>query len=483
MAQDERLSVDLYIDGEWRPARSGARFDLIDPAREEVVGTAARANADDTRDAIAAAVRGFEVWRRTPAWERSKMLRRIAGLLSDRADKVARQIAIETGKTLAVCRGEVTGTIECLEWFADEARRIYGQVIEGRVPGQTFLTRYEPVGVVGAFTAWNFPVSLVARKFAPALAAGCSIVVRPAEEGTGAVSMLIECVQEAGLPKGVLNMLSGPPSEISETIMDADEVRKVTFTGSIPVGQHLMRRAADTVKRMSMELGGHGPVIVFDDVDVENVVKQSVTTKFRATGQVCVSPTRFFVQEKVADRFADRFAEMASGLKLGHPLDPDTDVGPLISRKRLDAIEGMVSATEATGARLLTGGHRPAGMNRGYFFEPTVFTDLADDAPLMTDEPFGPIAAMTSFRDVDEALERANSLRYGLAGYVFTRDMRRAQAALEGLDTGIVAVNAFQAATAEAPFGGVKHSGFGRENGAQGMLDYLDVKFVNMMAA
>lgn len=479
MAQDERLSVDLYIDGEWRPARSGARFDLIDPAREEVVGTAARANADDTRDAIAAAVRGFEIWRRTPAWERSRMLRRIAGLLADRAEKVARQIAVETGKTLAVCRGEVASTVECLEWFADEARRIYGQVIEGRVPGQTFLTRYEPVGVVGAFTAWNFPVSLVARKFAPALAAGCSIVVRPAEEGTGAVSMLIECAAEAGLPKGVLNMLSGPPSEISETIMDADEVRKVTFTGSIPVGQHLMRRAADTVKRMSMELGGHAPVIVFDDVDVENVVKQSVTTKFRASGQVCVSPTRFFVQEKIAGRFA----EVASGLKLGHPLEPGTDVGPLISRKRLDAVEAMVAATEASGARLLTGGRRPAGMNRGYFFEPTVFTDLSDDAPLMTDEPFGPIAAMTSFSDVDEVLGRANSLRYGLAGYVFTRDMRRAQAAVEGLDTGIVAVNAFQAATAEAPFGGVKHSGFGRENGAQGMLDYLDVKFVNMLAA
>lgn len=483
MAQDERVSVDLYIDGEWRPARSGARFDLIDPAREDIVGTAARAGAEDTREAIAAAVRGFETWRRTPAWERSKMLRRIATLLSERSEKVARQITLETGKTIGISRGEVASTVETLEWFADEARRIFGQVIEGRTRGQQFVTRYQPVGVVGAFTAWNFPVSLVARKFAPALAAGCSVVVRPAEEGTGAVAMLIECCVEAGLPKGVLNMLSGPPAEISETIMDAEEVRKVTFTGSIPVGQHLMRRAADTVKRMSMELGGHGPVIVFDDVDVDKVVAQSVQAKFRNAGQVCVSPTRFYVHEKLAGRFTDRFAELASGLKLGHGLDPATDVGPLISRKRLDAIEAMTAATEASGARLLAGGRRPADMNRGYFFQPTVFTDLPDDAPLMNDEPFGPIAALATFSDFDEVIERANGLRYGLASYVFTHDMRRAHDAVEALDTGIVAVNGYQAATAEAPFGGIKHSGFGRENGSQGMLDYLDVKFVNLMAA
>lgn len=334
---------------------------------------------------------------------------------------------------------------------------------------------------MAAFTAWNFPVVLTARKIAPALAAGCSIVCRPAEEGSGAVKMLVECFIEAGVPAGVVNLLYGKPEIISETVMDSDVIRKVTFTGSVPVGQHLMRRAADTVKRMSMELGGHAPVIIWDDVDVEKAAGAAATAKLRNNGQVCVSPTRFYVQEGVKDAFTRGFTDAIKGMKLGDPADEAIDVGPMINRRRLEAIESMTQTTIDEGASVLTGGKRPSGMNRGYYFEPTVFDNVGDDMTIMHEEPFGPLAPLTSFRDLDEVIERANSLPVGLAGYVMTTDMKRADATMRGLKTGIVCVNNYAAATPEAPFGGVKHSGFGRENGRLGIMDYLDVKFSNVV--
>lgn len=473
--------TQLYIDGVWRPALAGKTITIIDPATEEPVGEAAQAERADVAAAIDAAVKGFERWRKVPAWERAEVLRAAAQRLRARTEEVARQLTLEVGKPLAQAKGEVMAAIECIDWFADEARRIYGQTLPGRTPNQRFEVRMEPVGPVAAFTAWNFPIVLQARKIAPALAAGCSIVTRPAEEGTGAVRMMIECFIEAGVPAGVLNLLTGVPQPISEAVMEDDRIRKISFTGSIPVGQWFMRKAADTVKRMSMELGGHAPVIIHEDVDPEKVAVISAQGKARNNGQVCVSPTRFFVHKKHEKVFTKVFAEALSKMKIGHGLDPATEIGPLINKRRLDFIEKMVADTVAEGATLVTGGKRPAGFNRGFFFEPTVFTDVRDDMRIMREEPFGPLAPVTSFEDLDEVIARANALPYGLAGYVFTNSQKLAAATVDGLKVGIVGVNSFQAATAEMPFGGVKHSGFGRENGAQGILDYLDCKFVNFV--
>jgi len=479
MAETDR--VQLLIGGEWCDAASGRTITIVDPATEEPVTVAPQAGREDTLRAIDAAHAAFQKWRRVAPWERAKLLREAARLLAERAETVARQLTLEVGKPIAQSRGEVQAAVECIDWFADEARRIYGESLPGRAGNQRFETRYEPVGVVGAFTAWNFPVVLQARKIAPALAAGCTIVCRPAEEGTGAVAMLVQCFVDAGAPAGTVNMLTGLPEEISETVMDSDLVRKVSFTGSIPVGQHLIRRSADTVKRMSMELGGHAPVIVHEDVDIDQVAKASVAGKFRNAGQVCVSPTRFFVHRRHKDAFVARFVEEAKKLKLGHGLDPETDVGPLINRRRLAFIEQMVEDTKRDGARLVLGGGRPAGMNRGFFFEPTVFDEVPDTARAMREEPFGPIALVSAFESFDEVIARANALPYGLAAYTFTNSLRVAQKTVEALEVGIVGVNNFVAATAEMPFGGVKHSGFGRENGHHGILDYLNVKFANIV--
>lgn len=476
----ENYHTDLYIDGAWHPAMAGGRIDILDPATEEVVATAAQAERADVEAAIAAAQQAFQTWRKVPAWDRSKVLRKAAMLLEERADKVARLLTLECGKPLGQARAEVISAVELIDWYADEARRIFGQTLPGRGADNRFMTIYEPVGVVGAFTAWNFPVVLQARKIAPALATGCTIVTRPAEEGTSSVAELIKCFIDAGAPKGTVNLVTGTPQVIAEAIMDSDVVRKVTFTGSIPVGQHLMRRAADTVKRMSMELGGHAPVIIHEDVDPVKAALASAAGKSRNNGQVCVSPTRFYVHKKHEQAFTDAFAGALKGMKIGHGLEAGTEIGPLVNRKRLAFVEEMVEQTKAEGARVVTGGQRPADMNRGYFFEPTVFSDVRDDMRVMNDEPFGPIAPVTTFEDFDEVIGRANSLSYGLAGYVFTGNQKLAQATAEALRTGIVGVNTFAAATAEMPFGGVNHSGFGRENGSQGLYDYLDAKFVNI---
>ncbi len=480
MAQDQ-MSVDLYVGGQWRPAMAGGTMSMMDPATEETIGRFARAEREDVLAAIDVTADTFKSWKKTPAWDRSKLLRRAAQLLAERADTVARRLTQECGKPLAQSKGEVVAAIECIDWFADEARRIYGETLSGRNEHQRFMVTYEPVGPVAAFTAWNFPVVLQARKIAPALAAGCTILCRPAEEGTGAVAELIKCFIDAGVPAGVINLVTGAPQVISETCMDSELIRKVTFTGSIPVGQHLMRRAADTVKRMSMELGGHAPVIIHEDVDPAKAAQIAAVGKFRNNGQVCVSPTRFFVHAQHKDAFTEHFVAATQKMKIGNGFDPDVEIGPLINRKRLEFTEKMVEDTVADGGKLVSGGKRPAAMNRGYFFEPTVFTDVPDDARIMVEEPFGPIAPMSTFESFDEVIERANSLPQGLASYVFTNSLRQAHKTAEALKTGIVAVNNVAAATAEMPFGGVKHSGFGRENGRQGMLDYLDVKFTNIV--
>ncbi|MBN9508736.1 MAG: NAD-dependent succinate-semialdehyde dehydrogenase [Alphaproteobacteria bacterium] len=481
MTLDDTIAVDLLIGGEWQRAQSGERIELINPATEESVGTAAQASRADTDAAIAAASDGLKVWSRTAPWDRAKVLRKAAVLLAERGEAVARRVVLECGKPIAQSRAEVASCVDYFDWFAGEAQRLYGEVLQGRTAEQKFMATKEPVGVVAAFTAWNFPISLQARKIAPALAAGCSVVCRPAEEGTGAVALMLQCLIEAGLPPGVVNMVSGAPQEISETVMDSEIVRKVSFTGSIPVGKWFIRRSADTVKRMSMELGGHAPVIIWDDVDAARIAALAAVGKFRNNGQVCVSPTRFFVHDGLKEAFIDAFIGATKAMKLGNGLDSSVDIGPLINARRLDAIKGIVEDTQSGGARLAAGGQRPAGINRGYFFEPTVFTDTPDSARGMIDEPFGPIAMLTSFDEFDDVIARANSLPQGLAAYVFTNSLKRAHMTADALKTGIVCVNTLQAATTEMPFGGVKHSGFGREGGSHSIQDYLDTKFINIV--
>ena len=474
-----QTETQLYIDGRWNPAMAGGTIDIIDPATEEPVTRAAQADADDVKAAIDAAQKAFESWKRVAAWERSKVLRKTARLVAERADAIARQLTLETGNPLAQAKGELASTVELIDWVADETRRIYGLTIPGRTPDSRFMTVKEPVGVVAAFTAWNFPVLLQARKVAPALGAGCTVVTRPAEEGTGAVVELIKCFIDAGVPAGVINLLTGTPGVIADTCMESDIVRKVTFTGSIPVGQMLMRKAADTVKRMSMELGGHAPVIIHHDVDPVKAALAAAAGKTRNNGQVCVSPTRFYVHKSHEKAFTENFVGAMTRMKIGHGLDADTDIGPLVNKKRLDFIEQMVEDTRAEGATVACGGKRPADKNKGFFYEPTVFTDVRDDMRIMNDEPFGPLAPIVTFEDFDDVMTRANSLSYGLAGYVFTNDQKLAHRTMEGLRTGIVGVNSYAAATAEMPFGGVNHSGFGRENGPNVLEDYMDTKFAN----
>jgi succinate-semialdehyde dehydrogenase/glutarate-semialdehyde dehydrogenase len=476
----DQVSVELFIDGRWAPAADGRTLVTLDPATEEAIGTIAQATRADAERAIEAAARAFERWRATAPWERARLLRKAAALVIERAETIARRMTLEIGKPLAQAKGEVVAAAETIDWFADEARRIHGETLPGRGPRQRFMTLKEPVGPVAAFTAWNFPVVLQARKIAPALAAGCTVVCRPAEEGTGAVAELVRCFVDAGVPAGAINMLTGVPGEIAEAVMDSELIRKVSFTGSIPVGQHLIRRSADTVKRISMELGGHAPVIVHEDADPVLAARASAVAKFRNNGQVCVSPTRFYVHEKHKAAFTDAFVGAVKGMKLGHGLEPSTEIGPLVNRRRLEAVERMVEDTKAGGATLLTGGRRPSSPNRGYFFEPTVFGDVPETARVMQDEPFGPIAALSGFESFEEVVARANGLPYGLAAYTFTSSLGRAQRTAEALKVGMVGVNSFAVATAEMPFGGVKHSGFGRENGAEGIRDYLDTKFVSI---
>lgn len=475
------LATELYIDGQWTPAMAGGTIDIIDPATEEPVTKAAQAQREDVEAAIKAAHEAFQSYRKMSAWDRSKILRRAAQLLVERSDGIARQLTLECGKPIGQAKGEITAAAEIIDWYADEARRQFGMTLPGRTANNRFITTYEPVGVVAGFTAWNFPIVLQARKIAPALATGCTIVTRPAEEGTGAVVELVKCFIDAGAPKGTVNLLTGHPEVISETIMDSDLVRKVTFTGSIPVGQHLMRRAADTVKRMSMELGGHAPVIIHEDVDPVKTAIAAAAGKSRNNGQVCVSPTRFFVHKKHEKVFTETFSGALSKMKIGHGLEDDTEIGPLINKRRLDFIEQMVQDTRDEGATVVTGGKRPADKNKGFFYEPTVFADVHDEMRIMNDEPFGPLAPVTTFEDFDDVIGRANALSYGLAGYVFTNSQSLAMQTMEALKTGIVGVNNYVAATAEMPFGGVNHSGFGRENGPHGLLDYMDVKFANIM--
>ncbi|MFY0409810.1 NAD-dependent succinate-semialdehyde dehydrogenase [Solicola sp. PLA-1-18] len=474
------VPTGLLIDGEWRPASDGATMAVDDPATEETVAHVASATAADVDDTIDGARRGFAHWRGVDAWGRSAILRETARLIRQRVEDIATVMTTEQGKPLAESRAETHATADQFDWYADEARRIYGRFVDGHGPGRRIMVRREPVGVVAAFSTWNFPALLASRKIAPALAAGCSVVVKPAEETPLTTLLLLQILVDAGLPAGAVQSLTGDPAMISEALVRSEHVRHVSLTGSVPIGQTVMRAAAEGITSVSMELGGHAPVLIFGDADVEAAARLCVGAKFRNAGQVCASPSRFFAHESIAEQFTSAFVDAARALRVGDGRAPDTDVGPLTNDRRLAAAERLVADASDLGGRVVAGGRRTAGLSRGNFYDPTVITDVDADARIMHEEPFAPVAPIGSFTDLEHALALANGTDFGLASYVFTRDLATAFEASERIEAGMVAVNHMAIATAEAPFGGVKKSGFGREGGAEGIDDYTVTKYVSV---
>jgi succinate-semialdehyde dehydrogenase/glutarate-semialdehyde dehydrogenase len=469
--------LSLHIGGNWRNGDGRQGEDVVNPATEKPLARLPHASASDLDQALEAAQNGLALWRATSAFDRAKVLRKAADLVRERAEAIARIMTQEQGKVLGEARVEVLVTADIIEWFAEEGRRAYGRIVPGRAKGTRQLVLQEPVGIVAAFTPWNFPTLTPARKIGAALAAGCSIIIKPSEETPGSCVELVRCFVDAGLPAGVLNLVFGVPAQVSEHLIASDLVRKISFTGSVPVGKHLAGLAAKGMKRATMELGGHSPVVVFADADPEKTADTIAAFKYRNAGQVCISPTRFYVQEPVYDRFLKRFTEFANAIKLGDGLEQGVTMGPLANARRLDAMAAIVSDSKSRGGKIVTGGKRRG--NQGYFFEPTVITDLPDDSKLMTQEPFGPIAPVVTFKTFDEVVARANALPFGLAAYAFTSSAQTATAIGEALESGMVGVNSVAISTPETPFGGVKDSGYGHEGGIEGMEAYMVRKFIS----
>ncbi|TQF77678.1 NAD-dependent succinate-semialdehyde dehydrogenase [Elioraea sp. Yellowstone] len=469
--------LEMLIDGKFTRGSSGKGEPVINPATEQTLAELPHAAQSDLEAAVAAAEKGFNAWKAMSAYDRYRILRKGADILRSRADAIATILTLEQGKIIAEAKIEVVTSADILDWYAEEGRRAYGRIIPGRMPGVRQMVIKEPVGIVAAFTPWNFPALTPMRKIAGALAAGCSIILKPSEETPGTAVEVARCLQEAGLPEGVLNVVFGVPAEISSYLIAHPKVRKISFTGSTAVGKQLMKLAAEGMKRTTMELGGHAPVIVFDDVDIASVAKIAAGGKYRNAGQVCISPTRFFVHETKYKQFVDAFTEIAAGLKLGDGLDPSSQMGPMANARRLEAMDMFVSDAKAKGAVIKTGGERPA--NQGFFYKPTVLADVPAEARIMTEEPFGPLAPIVPFKSFDEVVERANGVAYGLAAYAFTNDEKRATAIADALQWGMVGVNSLAVSTPETPFGGIKDSGHGSEGGIEGLEAYLNIKFVS----
>ncbi|MFM9851869.1 MAG: NAD-dependent succinate-semialdehyde dehydrogenase [Sphingomonadaceae bacterium] len=474
MQQSYDIALGLYIGGEW--IHSGRdTIDVVNPASGAAVAALPLASATDLDAALAAAEAGFAEWRATSVDERAAMLHRAADFIRARVDSIAVLLTIEQGKPLAEARGEILSSAAVFDFFAEEAKRSYGRVLI-RPTGTRSIVIKQPVGPVAAFSPWNFPVSLFSKKLAGALAAGCSIIAKPAEETPGCTTAVMQCVIDAGLPAGVAQLVFGVPDMVSRQLIGSPIIRKISFTGSVGVGKHLLRLAADGVKRTTMELGGHAPVLVFDDCDLEKTLNLAAMQKFRNAGQVCVSPTRFYVQQGIYDRFVAGFAERTRKIAVGNGLDASTVMGPLANPRRPVAVGALVEDARTRGARILTGGEAGKG---GYFYEPTVIADVPLDADIMTNEPFGPVALIRPFATFDEVIAQANSLPFGLAAYAFTENGRQAHLVADALESGMVGINSFVIAGADAPFGGVKESGFGSEGGPEGLDSYYVTKAIH----
>lgn len=477
MSQNDRPARGLYIAGEWRVGGGREEQDVLNPATGAVIGTVPHASSADLDEVLAVADRGFRAWRETPGEKRATVLSRTAALIRERADELAAIATEEQGKPLVEARGEAIGAAGILDLHAGEATRIYGRVLP-RPAGSRSLVLKQPVGPVAAFCAWNFPLLNVVRKLSPAIASGCSVILKPSEETPASAAAILRCFQDAGLPGEVAQIVFGVPDTVSRTLLASPVTRKLSFTGSVPIGKHLMRLAADTVMKMTMELGGHAPVLVFDDCDLEKTLDMIVAHKFRNAGQVCVSPTRFYVQDGIYDRFAAGFAERARDVAVGDGSAAGTKMGPLANPRRPDAIEALVENAREIGARVLVGGER--GEGDGFFYRPTVIADVPLEAKAMNDEPFGPVALLRRFGTVDEAIEQANRLPFGLASYCFTENGRRQAVLGDAIESGMVCINNVRASWPDAPFGGVKESGFGSEDGPEGIEAHMITKSVHV---
>lgn len=476
MSASYDADLALFVDGAWRAGEGRETRPVVNPATGDAIAEVPLATAADLDAALAAAERGFKVWRATEASARAVILHKAADLIRARADAIATLLTREQGKPIAEARGEVIGAAQMFDWFAEEALRHYGRVLV-RPTGQRSIIIQQPVGVVAALSPWNFPVYLMAKKLAPALAAGCAVICKPPEETPGCTSAIMHCLEDAGLPKGVAQLVFGVPDTVSRHLIASPVTAKISFTGSVPVGQHLLRLAADGVKRTTMELGGHAPVLIFADCDLEKTLDMVVPQKFRNAGQVCVSPTRFYVEEAIYEAFLAGFAARSTQVPVGDGLDPATRMGPLANSRRPDAIERLVDDAKAKGARTLAGGERLG--NQGFFFQPTLLADVPNEADIMSNEPFGPVAVSRSFKDFDDAIEQANRLPYGLAAFAFTENGRRANLLGDAIDAGMVGINSFAIGGVDSPFGGVKLSGFGSEGGREGFEEYTVTKAIH----
>ena len=469
--------TQLFLNGEWRDSLSKETLEIINPATEEVIGKVSHARKEDLDLALKGAENAFNEWKHVSAYDRSKILRKAADIVRSRVDKIATLMTLEQGKPLAEAKGETLGAADSIDWYAEEGRRAYGRIIPSRATGVFQYVFKEPVGVVAAFTPWNFPLNQVVKKIAAAFAAGCTAIVKGPEETPASVAELIKAFDKAGMPKGSINLVYGIPAEISEYLIAHPIVRKVTFTGSTAVGKQLASLAGSHMKRATMELGGHSPAIVCEDADVNAAVKILSANKFRNAGQVCISPTRFLVHDSVYDQFVDGFVKQAEKLNVGNGLDEGIKMGPLAHDRRLTAIEGFVADAVEKGAKILTGGKRKG--NKGYFFEPTVMTGVSNDARIMNEEPFGPLAPINSFSSIDEVIEEANRLNYGLAAYAYTNSAKTAQDLGARIESGQVSINHHGLGLVDTPFGGVKDSGYGSEGGPEGLDAYMTTKLVS----
>ena len=468
--------IQMLINGRWCNSSEGNSQPVINPATEEVLADVPHASETDLEEAIQSSDKGFKIWRNFTPQARQIIMEKAARLMEERINEISNTLTLEMGKPIAEAKIEMGFVIDVTRWYGEEGKRAYGRLIPSRVPSARQMVIKEPVGPSCAFVAWNFPGTNVIRKVAGALAAGCSMLIKPSEETPGTAVAIARCFQDAGLPDGVLNVVFGIPDNVSRKVLGSWVPRKMSFTGSIPVGKHLQKLAADTMKRCTMELGGHSPVIVFDDADIENALNVTAAFKFRNAGQVCISPTRFYVQDKVYKSFVDGFAERARAINVGNGIEDGIQMGPLIDVRRLPIMEDFVSDAKNHGATITLGGERIG--NRGYFFAPTVLSDVPDDAKIMNQEPFGPVAPITQFSTFDEVVERANSLPFGLASYVFTSNGEISAKIGQELDAGLVGINHPMISTPETPFGGVRESGYGSEGGIEGLEAFLRTKFV-----
>lgn len=472
-------SLYLFICGKWIDADGRKTATVRNPATEEIIGQVPLATADELDLALETAKLTFEQWRNTVPAERARVLKRAADLILERTAHIAAQMTLEEGKPIGEAMDEVTRAAEYFEWFAESARRIDGRVVPANRPGVLQLVKRQPIGPVAAFTPWNFPAITPARKLSAALAAGCSVILKPGEESPSTALALARALDDAGLPKGVLQVVFGVPDEVSSQLIASPIIRKVTFTGSVPIGRLLSSRAAEGVKPITLELGGHGPVLVFEDADVERAAVEGVANRFRGTGQVCISSTRFLVQQGVYEQFVDHFVAATKALRVGNGMHPHTQVGPLANLRQLNKMEELVADAVAKGAQVLAGGEALPGP--GFFFAPTVLANVPMDARIMHEEPFGPIAIVMPFDGLADGLAEANHLPYGLSAYAFTSNARTAIDVADGLEAGMIGINQYRIVATELPFGGIKESGHGSEGGIEGIEHYLTNKFISQI--